>query len=615
MKKLYAILLLCCGINSLVTAQEYPVRTWHAEDTEMRQKAQNLSQRLPSSLDQYWPWLDAVLTDMDGRYEKKKKAQEAIRYAQNAMTHIYQGTEKAKTQFAQVNQLYQHLETLANNERTTAAQYAQQRKHFTDAYRAFSKQQKEVIRKEKRTLGTIVWYLRKNLISEDTLVITSLIRHVLDTIRTTRTTIVQNKGMVDSLDRVIQANKSALHTLYAARDSLNRVQTRYNDSILALTNLRDNLHNRIAVIREENTHLLQTKDTVQGALTRIRKVADGLKTQIAQKERALGSIRSAIAGKEVELTTVLHYWGDAYEASKRYATVSDSLKLFSQQLIEAQKDENRANRNKFSFLILSILFALAAAFFYARKNASIRKKNREIGQINGNLALAITHLEDKKKALENLVREAHHRIKNHLIDISYTIEEQIALEHNPVVREALRDVRLRTEAMAIIHKKLHNIHEEGSLKKINIADSVRDLAASLLHMGRQTDRIAIRFDMDALAIDMNLANYIMLVYNELLQNAMKHAFKSDNPADPALFVALKRDPRTGLLELQVRDNGPGLPPRFLWSENTPSTFGLHFVRMMAEGREGSTSAVNAPDGRGAVFTVTLMPNSEEVDPL
>jgi two-component sensor histidine kinase len=84
--------------------------------------------------------------------------------------------------------------------------------------------------------------------------------------------------------------------------------------------------------------------------------------------------------------------------------------------------------------------------------------------------------------------------------------------------------------------------------------------------------------------------------NELLSNALKHAFPDSGPGDIWIRMRQSQDE----LAFEVRDNRIGLPDRF--SVAGSGSLGLQVVTDLAEQLGGSFAAANASEG-GAVFRV------------
>jgi two-component sensor histidine kinase len=84
--------------------------------------------------------------------------------------------------------------------------------------------------------------------------------------------------------------------------------------------------------------------------------------------------------------------------------------------------------------------------------------------------------------------------------------------------------------------------------------------------------------------------------NELVMNAMKHAFPKAAEPVPRVFLRAEGD----MLELAVEDNGPGLPEGFTLGGH--ASLGMLLVESLARQLHGEVAAGNAPGG-GARFSL------------
>ena len=98
--------------------------------------------------------------------------------------------------------------------------------------------------------------------------------------------------------------------------------------------------------------------------------------------------------------------------------------------------------------------------------------------------------------------------------------------------------------------------------------------------------IAVTIEVDQVALDIDLAIPCGLIINELVSNALKHAFPANGLASwnggAEISVRLHRDHDRFLLA--VGDNGVGLPHDLDW-KNT-SSLGLQLVHILAEQIDG-----------------------------
>jgi len=154
------------------------------------------------------------------------------------------------------------------------------------------------------------------------------------------------------------------------------------------------------------------------------------------------------------------------------------------------------------------------------------------------------------------IREIHHRVKNNLQTIASLLRLQGRRLQSPEARAALAESERRIRSIAIVHETLSR--EAGDVVSLN--EIVRPLAR-LVEDTASTPEHTIRFKVegDAGELPGEVATPLAVVLNELMQNAVDHAFPE--PAGEALVeVTLRRT--DGHVEIEVRDNGTGLPDQF-----------------------------------------------------
>ena len=192
------------------------------------------------------------------------------------------------------------------------------------------------------------------------------------------------------------------------------------------------------------------------------------------------------------------------------------------------------------------------------------------------------------KEKELLLREIHHRVKNNLQIISSLLNMQARSIKDEQVVETLRDSRNRIRSMALVHEKLYRTPD---LAQVDFARYIRSIAAAMLRSYRVRVR-DINLDIEAsdvtLGIDMAVPCGLMV--NELLSNALKHAFPPSPPGAttkgqkrPEIHVGLCSDQDT--FTLTVRDNGVGFPPDLDFQK--AESMGLRLVVMLTKQLKGS----------------------------
>ena len=176
---------------------------------------------------------------------------------------------------------------------------------------------------------------------------------------------------------------------------------------------------------------------------------------------------------------------------------------------------------------------------------------------------------------EVLLGEIHHRVKNNLQIVHSLLDLQSARLSDPLVQEMLRDSQNRIRSMALIHQTLYSSKD---FAKVDFDLFLDALAPNLIgSYGVDAERIRLVVDVVQVALPIDAAVPCGLVVNELISNALKHAFRPGQ--DGEITVSLKRH-SLNEVTLSVADNGSGLPDG-VDATNT-ATLGLQLVSLLTE---------------------------------
>jgi two-component sensor histidine kinase len=174
-----------------------------------------------------------------------------------------------------------------------------------------------------------------------------------------------------------------------------------------------------------------------------------------------------------------------------------------------------------------------------------------------------------------LVREVHHRVKNNLQLVSSLLNMQGRQLKEPLLRQALEECQGRVQTIALIHQRLY---QSSDLAHVQFAQYARSLTASVfLATGVSPATVALHMDLEDVSLSVERATPCGLILNELLTNALKHAFPDGRCG--TVRVEIRRI-STGRLRLLVSDDGIGLPPS-VYPRDT-SSLGLQLVSTLAE---------------------------------
>lgn len=176
---------------------------------------------------------------------------------------------------------------------------------------------------------------------------------------------------------------------------------------------------------------------------------------------------------------------------------------------------------------------------------------------------------------ETLIRELYHRTKNNMQVIGSMLSLQSGLTANPEVKKVFRDTGLRIRSMGLVHQMLY---QSKNLSRIKLDEYINNLA-QLLHKsyGVSPGKVALRLKLQPVSILIDIAIPCGLLLNELIANALEHAFPGERRGE--ITVELSRAD-CGRITLVVADNGVGLPPDFDFASR--DTFGLQALKGIAE---------------------------------
>jgi two-component sensor histidine kinase len=158
------------------------------------------------------------------------------------------------------------------------------------------------------------------------------------------------------------------------------------------------------------------------------------------------------------------------------------------------------------------------------------------------------------KQKEVLLREVHHRVKNNLQVICSLLKMQSAHLKDKQVQEVFRETQNRVRSIALVHEKLYGTSD---LARLDFAEYVRSLATSLFRTcGVNKDTISLTLDLMSVQLNVETAIPCGLIINELLTNALIHAF----PHGRGKIRIGLQSAENGTCTLTVGDDGIGLPP-------------------------------------------------------
>ncbi len=194
-------------------------------------------------------------------------------------------------------------------------------------------------------------------------------------------------------------------------------------------------------------------------------------------------------------------------------------------------------------------------------------------------------LDDK----EEMLREIHHRTKNNMNVIISLLNMQMYSSDNKELKEILKKVNDRIFSMSLVHEQIYLSREFSSIDLPKYINSL--IMRHYAGPNTMSESVKIETKYDPVKIGLSQAIPTGLVLNELIANAINHAFKDGG--EGTITVQLKQS-KVGEVDILVMDDGLGFPKRI--NLINPSTLGLHMVKILVEDQLNGTLEISSEQG-------------------
>jgi two-component sensor histidine kinase len=222
----------------------------------------------------------------------------------------------------------------------------------------------------------------------------------------------------------------------------------------------------------------------------------------------------------------------------------------------------------------------------------VRERTAELAMLNNTLQEEVAERKQAEVRItaslnekEALLNEVHHRVKNNLQAVCSLLHLQSRDVQNREARRTLQESRNRVRAMALVHEKLYR---SGNLARVDFAEYIRSLTSSLVRsFGVDSNAIRLHVEIDQVFLSIDYAVPCGLIVNELVHNALKHAFPDRREGE----IRISCHQNDEGLVLQISDNGAGIPADPDLGKT--NSLGLQLVRTLVEQLDGSIEVSNS----------------------
>jgi PAS domain S-box-containing protein len=215
-----------------------------------------------------------------------------------------------------------------------------------------------------------------------------------------------------------------------------------------------------------------------------------------------------------------------------------------------------------------------------------------------------------------LLKEIHHRVKNNMQVISSLLHLRTQTlnddEQGQVAKASLRDSRERIQAMALVHEVMYETDHFDAIDFDVYLNKLLRMVMRVNHIGD----VRLTLSLEPVTLHIDQAIPCGLIANELLSNALKHAFRinqQDQQPHQEPHEESHEEPREIRVEvaqqghdvsMRICDNGTGLPATM------PTThLGMTIVESLVTQLEGTLTFTNLEPPEHGLIAAVRFPNT------
>jgi two-component sensor histidine kinase len=269
-------------------------------------------------------------------------------------------------------------------------------------------------------------------------------------------------------------------------------------------------------------------------------------------------------------------------------------KLEQDQQIALLNNEKQITQRNF-------LLALLAAGTLSLIAVGLLLYSREKTQHNKILQTKNEQINAMLTEKDLLLREIHHRVKNNLQVVSSLLNLQSNYITDNAALEAITEGKNRVISMSLIHQ---NLYGDSNPTHISTRKYFADLIDQLFDCYNIDDNtIVMHKNIDNVLLDVDTMIPLGLISNELISNALKHAFK-ERPTGNIYFTLTDQGDH---LHIEIKDDGVGMDTeKFLQSRSFGNKMIQAFIQKLnatweVENNEGTTFLIHIQKVAGRVL--------------
>ncbi|WP_299223914.1 histidine kinase dimerization/phosphoacceptor domain -containing protein [uncultured Psychroserpens sp.] len=397
----------------------------------------------------------------------------------------------------------------------------------------------------------------------------------------------------EAFDKVLQLNEKLdndvilgyslgnLGIVYSDKGEIGKSKEALNKAIKILTELNDDYSVSIylselgLIYKDENNY-----DLAESKLIEAYKMAEkaGLKEQIRDFSALLVNLYET--KRDYQKALIYQKVYQIYQDSlvnkiniKKIEQLKAGYEINQRESEIKRINEISNNRKNIAFGLAFGIFSLAVLMFL------LYKAYKKIRIVNKDLSKQKKDISEREQEKALLLKELNHRVKNNLQMISSLLNLQSSTITDDSAKEVIALGKNRVEALSLVHRKLY---QEGLETKVEVKTYVEELILNLLH-GYAT-QLEPEFDISPVSISVDKAIPLALIINELVTNAIKHAYI--DIVDPKLKIVIHH--QYDYFNLEIIDNGKGFDQK---ERDKTNSLGLKLVLSLIKQLEGTCNTI------------------------
>lgn len=206
----------------------------------------------------------------------------------------------------------------------------------------------------------------------------------------------------------------------------------------------------------------------------------------------------------------------------------------------------------------------------------------------------LDELQDQVREKDTQLRELQHRVKNNLQMITALIRVEARGIADRSLGEGFDRLAGRVEALGLLYRALGDGGHDGA---VDLGIYLSEIASAVMR-AHALEGIRLDMQVDTWPVSIDVAMPAGLVVNELMTNALKHAFVGRDGG----AIRLQCTNLSSGCRVVVADDGVGLPPGVTWPR--PGKLSALIVRSLEQNAKAHIEIQSAP-GEGSQVTIVF----------